>query len=219
MREIERVVLLKMVDQKWMDNIDDMAQLRQGIGLQSMGGRDPVVEYKLAGYDMFNAMLESIKEDTSRFIMHIAVRREEDQQPGPGGKRVHRGPASPSAPGADEEAEHMNPGDIDREENPDRESSRGPADEMDSEGPGEDISEGPSSPEEEARMRSAAAQKKASHALQQITRREEVAKVTGTNRDETKKKEPVKRKGKKIMPNDPCPCGSGKKYKLCCGRK
>jgi len=194
-----------------------MAQLRQGIGLQSMGGRDPVVEYKLAGYDMFNAMLESIKEDTSRFIMHIAVRREEEQ--GPAGRRPQRGPASPAAPGADEEAEHMNPGDVEREDAPDRETGRGPAEEWIGDGPSDEEPEGPSSPEEEARMRSAAAQKKASHALQQITRREEVAKVTGTNRDETKKKEPVKRKGKKIMPNDPCPCGSGKKYKLCCGRK
>ncbi len=126
MREIERVVLLKMVDQKWMDNIDDMTQLRQGIGLQSMGGRDPVVEYKLAGFDMFNAMLDSIKEDTARVIMHISVK-----------KKVER---------------------------------------------------------------------------------EEVAKATGTNKDETLKKGPVRRSSKKIMPNDPCPCGSGKKYKMCCGR-
>ena len=87
MREIERVILLKMVDQKWMDNIDDMAQLRQGIGLQSMGGRDPVVEYKLAGYDMFNAMMDSIRDDTARFIMHITIRPPEQQQPGPGGMR------------------------------------------------------------------------------------------------------------------------------------
>ena len=193
MREIERVILLKMVDQKWMDNIDDMAQLRQGIGLQSMGGRDPVVEYKLAGYDMFNAMMDSIRDDTARFIMHITIRPPEQQQPGPGGMRrvprTNNGPdGSVSEP--DEKLKDVSPEEI-HEEN----STEGPADEED-----------------------AQSRQKQARALQQMTRREEVAKVTGTNRDETKKKEPVRRKGKKIMPNDPCPCGSGKKYKQCCGK-
>ena len=193
MREIERVILLKMVDQKWMDNIDDMAQLRQGIGLQSMGGRDPVVEYKLAGYDMFNAMMDSIRDDTARFIMHITIRPPEQQQPGPGGmrrvSRTNNGPdGSVSEP--DEELKDVSPEEI-NEEN----STEGPA------------------AEEDAQSR-----QKQARALQQMTKREEVAKVTGTNRDETKKKEPVRRKGKKIMPNDPCPCGSGKKYKQCCGK-
>ena len=126
MRELERVVLLKVVDRKWMDNIDDMAQLRQGIGLQSMGGRDPVVEYKLAGYDMFNAMMDSIKEDTARLMLHVRV--------------------------------------------------------------------------------------------EQKVEREQVAKETGTNKDESLKKAPQKRKEAKVGRNDPCPCGSGKKYKFCHGR-
>ena len=125
MREMERVVLLKVVDRKWMDNIDDMDQLRQGIGLQSYGSRDPLVEYKMAGYDMFNDMTDAIKEDTSRLIMHVRI---------------------------EEKAE-----------------------------------------------------------------REQVAKVTGTNKDTTAKKEPVKRKQAKVGRNDPCPCGSGKKYKYCHG--
>ena len=126
MREIERVILLKVVDRKWMDNIDDMAQLRQGIGLQSMGGRDPVVEYKLAGYDMFNDMMDAIREDTARLIMHVR--------------------------------------------------------------------------------------------LEEKVEREQVAKETGTNKDESLKKAPQKRKEAKVGRNDPCPCGSGKKYKFCHGR-
>ncbi|MBR6172773.1 MAG: preprotein translocase subunit SecA [Eubacterium sp.] len=182
MREIERVILLKMVDQKWMDNIDDMAQLRQGIGLQSMGGRDPVVEYKLAGYEMFNAMMESIKEDTARYILHISVKPPEpprgQSRPGDGVSPDEEGPARPRGPQAEEE---------DSEE------------------------EGPGAAERREMRRTA-------HNLQQMAKREEVAKVTGTNKDESKKREPVKRKGKKIMPNDPCPCGSGKKYKFCHGR-
>jgi len=192
MREIERVILLKMVDQKWMDNIDDMAQLRQGIGLQSMGGRDPVVEYKLAGFDMFNAMMDAIRDDTARFIMHITVRPPEPQ-PGPGGmRRVSRANNGPdgSVSEPDEEQKDISPEEL--------------AEENSTEGPGS---------EEDAQSR-----QKQARALQQMTKREEVAKVTGTNRDETKKKEPVRRKGKKIMPNDPCPCGSGKKYKQCCGK-
>ena len=123
MREIERVILLKVIDRHWMDHIDDMEQLRQGIGLQAYGQRDPLVEYKMAGYDMFNDMTTSIQEDTVRALLHL--RREE---------KVEREPA---------------------------------------------------------------------------------AKVTGTNRDDTTKREPVKRTTKKIYPNDPCPCGSGLKWKNC----
>ncbi|MBR6403131.1 MAG: preprotein translocase subunit SecA [Eubacterium sp.] len=126
--EIERVVMLKTVDRKWMDNIDDMEQLRQGIGLQGYGNRDPVVEYKLAGFDMFNDMIASIKEETASIMFHIKLKPQEE------------------------------------------------------------------------------------------VKREQVAKETGTNKDETLKKEPTKRKEKKIGRNDPCPCGSGKKYKNCCGR-
>ena len=124
-REIERVILLKVIDRKWMDHIDDMEQLRQGVGLQAYGQRDPLVEYKMSGYEMFDAMTENIKEDTVRLLLHVKV--------------------------------------------------------------------------------------------EQKVEREEVAKVTGTNKDDSLQKGPVK-KEVKIYPNDPCPCGSGKKYKQCCGR-
>lgn len=127
-REVERVILLKVIDRKWMDHIDDMDQLKQGIGLQAYGQRDPVVQYKVMGYDMFNEMTVGITEDTVRLLMHIQV--------------------------------------------------------------------------------------------EQKVEREQVAKVTGTNKDEGPSvKGPVKRTDKKVYPNDPCPCGSGKKYKNCCGRK
>ncbi len=128
MRELERVILLKVIDRKWMDHIDDMDQLKQGIGLQAYGQRDPVVQYKMMAYDMFNEMTEGITEDTVRLLMHIQV--------------------------------------------------------------------------------------------EQKVEREQVAKVTGTNKDEGPSvKAPVKRVDKKIYPNDLCPCGSGLKYKNCCGRK
>ena len=126
-REIERVVLLKVIDAKWMDHIDDMDQLRQGIGIQAYGQRDPKVEYKMLGYDMFDAMTKSISEDTVRTLFRVR--------------------------------------------------------------------------------------------LEQKVEREQVAKVTGTNKDESAARAPKKRTEKKVYPNDPCPCGSGKKYKQCCGRK
>ena len=126
-REIERVVLLKVIDARWMDHIDDMDQLRQGIGLQAYGQRDPLVEYKMMGYNMFGEMTNAIAETTIRTLFHIRV--------------------------------------------------------------------------------------------EQKVEREEVAKVTGTNKDESSVRAPKKREEKKIYPNDPCPCGSGKKYKQCCGRK
>ena len=126
-REIERVVLLKVIDRKWMDHIDDMDQLKQGIGLQAYGQKDPVVAYKMMGYDMFEEMSIGITEDTVRLLMHIQI--------------------------------------------------------------------------------------------EQKVEREQVAKVTGTNKDDSATKTSVKRTEKKIYPNDPCPCGSGKKYKNCCGRK
>ena len=127
LRELERVFLLKVIDRKWMDHIDDMDQLRQGIGLQAFAQRDPLVEYKLSGYEMFSAMTASIQEETVRILMHVRV---------------------------EEKAE-----------------------------------------------------------------REQVAKVTGTNKDTSLANAPKKRESAKIYPNDPCPCGSGKKYKQCCGRK
>ena len=125
-RELERVVLLKVIDQKWMDHIDDMEILREGIGLQVYAQRDPLVEYKMAGYDMFDTMIANIQEDTVRYLFHVKV--------------------------------------------------------------------------------------------EQKVEREEVAKVTGTNKDDSLQKAPKKRAEDKVYPNDPCPCGSGKKYKQCCGR-
>lgn len=126
-REVERVILLKVIDRKWMDHIDDMDQLRQGIGLQSLGQKDPLLEYKFQGFDMFDSMTDAIMEDTIRSLMHVKI--------------------------------------------------------------------------------------------EQRVEREEVAKVTGTNKDDSAKKGPVRREGKKIQPNDPCPCGSGRKYKQCCGKR
>ena len=128
LRELERVVLLKCIDSKWMDHIDDMEILRQGIGLAAYGQRDPVVEYKMSAFEMFNDMITSIQEDTLRMLYHVHV--------------------------------------------------------------------------------------------EQKIEREQVAKVTGTNKDSSAgPKKPVQRKEIKVYPNDPCPCGSGKKYKQCCGRK
>ena len=126
-REIERVVLLKVIDNKWMSHIDDMDQLREGIGLQAYGNRDPLVEYKMNAYEMFDDMTAAIREDTIRILCHIRVE-----------EKVEREPA---------------------------------------------------------------------------------AKVTGTNRDDSVARAPQRRQTQKIYPNDPCPCGSGKKYKQCCGRK
>ena len=126
-RELERVVLLRVIDEKWMNHIDDMDQLRQGIGLQAYGQRDPKVEYKMIAYDMFNEMTENIQQDTIRLLYHVRV--------------------------------------------------------------------------------------------QEKVEREQVAEVTGTNKDDSDAKKPVQRKQKKIYPNDPCPCGSGLKYKQCHGRK
>ena len=125
-REAERVILLKVIDRKWMDHIDDMDQMRQSIGLRAYGQRDPLVEYKFAGYDMFEEMIASIRKDTVKALMHLRV--------------------------------------------------------------------------------------------EQKVEREEVAKVTGTNKDESVTKGPVRRKTAKIGRNDPCPCGSGLKYKQCCGK-
>ena len=126
-RELERVVLLKVIDRKWMDHIDDMEQLRQGVGLQAYGQRDPLVEYKMSGYEMFDEMTQNIREETVRLLFHIKI--------------------------------------------------------------------------------------------EQKVEREQQAKITGTNKDDSLPKGPVKRENAKVYPNDPCPCGSGKKYKKCCGMK
>ena len=125
-RELERVILLKVIDRKWMDHIDDMDQLRQGVGLAAYGQKDPLVEYKMAGYDMFDEMTQNIREETVRLLLHVKI--------------------------------------------------------------------------------------------EQKVEREQVAKVTGTNKDDSAVKAPVKRMEAKVYPNDPCPCGSGKKYKNCHGR-
>ena len=125
-RELERVILLKVIDRKWMTHIDDMDQLRQGVGLAAYGQKDPIVEYKMSAYEMFDAMTENIKEDTVRLLFSVRV--------------------------------------------------------------------------------------------EQKVEREQVAQVTSTNKDDSVAKGPMKRENAKIYPNDPCPCGSGKKYKNCCGR-
>ncbi|HJE99104.1 MAG TPA: preprotein translocase subunit SecA, partial [Sellimonas intestinalis] len=126
-REVERVVLLRAIDGKWMDHIDDMDQLRQGIGLQAYGQKDPLVEYKMLGYDMFGEMTKAIEADTIRVLFHIK--------------------------------------------------------------------------------------------MEQKVEREQVVKVTGTNKDNSAVHAPKVRTEKKVYPNDPCPCGSGLKYKQCCGKK
>lgn len=126
LREIERVILLKVIDRKWMDHIDDMDQLREGIGMQAYGQRDPVVEYRMAGFEMFNVMTKAIQEETAGALFHVEI--------------------------------------------------------------------------------------------EQKVEKEQVAQVTGTNKDDSGVKTPYKRKGEKVGRNDPCPCGSGKKYKNCCGR-
>ena len=127
LRELERVILLKVIDRKWMDHIDDMDQLRQGIGLQAYGQKDPLVEYKMSGFDMFDDMIANIQEDTVRLLFHVRI--------------------------------------------------------------------------------------------EQKVEREQVAKVTGTNKDDSAAATPKRRETAKVYPNDPCPCGSGKKYKQCCGRR
>lgn len=126
-RELERVILLKVIDRKWMAHLDDMDQLRQGIGLQAYGQRDPLVEYKLMGFEMFDGMTQNMREDTLRLLYHVRV--------------------------------------------------------------------------------------------EEKVEREEVAKVTGTNKDDSAEKKPKTREAKKVYPNDLCPCGSGKKYKHCCMNK
>ena len=127
LRELERVILLKVIDRKWMDHIDDMDQLRQGIGLQAYGQKDPLVEYKMSGFEMFDDMIANIQEDTVRLLFHVRI--------------------------------------------------------------------------------------------EQKVEREQVAKVTGTNKDDSVAATPKRRETAKVYPNDPCPCGSGKKYKQCCGRR
>jgi len=129
MREVERVVLLRAIDAKWMNHIDDMEQLRQGIGLQAYGQRDPLVEYKMEAYNMFEEMIAGIEDDTVRLLCHLRIERKDA---------------------------------IERSETP---------------------------------------------------------VITGTNKDSGLVKAPIVNEQKKIMPNDPCPCGSGKKFKQCCGRK
>lgn len=125
-REIERVVLLKTVDSKWIDHIDAMDQLRQGISLRAMGNEDPVRAYTKEGFEMFEGLISSIKEDTVKILLRIQEK--------------------------------------------------------------------------------------------ETIKRKSVAKVTGTNKDGAESKQQTVVKGEKVGRNDPCPCGSGKKYKKCCGR-
>ncbi len=164
-REIERVILLRVIDRKWMDHIDDMDQLRQGIRLQAYGQHDPLVEYKNIAYEMFGEMTQSIREETVRLLTHLQVAQKQDEQPAPVNGQV--------------------------EEN--QEAVENPA----------------------PKAASSANRSK----IENLMKREQVAKVTGTNRDESVKREPVRvDPAKKIRPNDLCPCGSGKKYKQCHGR-
>lgn len=126
MRELERVIMLKVIDSRWMDHIDDMDQMRQGISLQSYAQKDPLIEYKYASYDMFEEMSNSIQTDTVKTLYRVRVVTE--------------------------------------------------------------------------------------------AKREEVAKPMFTNKDDSVAAKPVQRKTAKVGRNDPCPCGSGKKYKNCCGK-
>ncbi len=128
MRELERMILLRNVDQKWMNHIDDMEALKQGIGLRGLAQRDPVVEYRMEGFEMFDAMIASIREDTIKMLLTVQIKT------------------------------------------------------------GEEV------------------------------KREQVAKPTTASSDGSEKAQPVRAQSKKIGRNDPCPCGSGKKYKKCCGR-
>ena len=156
-------------------------------------------------------MMEAIKEDTARFIMHIAIRREEDEGPARGPRADHKpakplkGPKAPASPAEEKGPESSEDPEWDEDDIP----PYGPGSEEDDEDTEE--SEGP------GRGLTAEDMRKNHAAVQKLVRREAVAKVTGTNKDETMKRGPVK-KDKKIMPNDPCPCGSGLKYKKCCGK-
>ena len=79
-RELERVILLKVIDRKWMDHIDDMDQLRQGIGLQAYGQKDPLVEYKMSAYEMFDAMSAAIQEDTLKLLYHVSMEQKVERE-------------------------------------------------------------------------------------------------------------------------------------------
>ncbi len=173
-REMERVILLKVIDAKWMDHIDDMDQLRQGIGLQAYGQRNPLVEYKMMGYDMFGEMTNAIAEMTIRTLFHIRVEQKVEREQAYG----QRNPLV--------EYKMM----------------------------GYDMFGEMTNAIAEMTIRTLFHIR-----VEQKVEREQVAKVTGTNKDESAVRAPKRREEKKVYPNDPCPCGSGKKYKQCCGRK
>ncbi len=222
-REIERVILLKVIDRKWMDHIDDMEQLRQGIGLQAYGNRDPLVEYKMSGYEMFDEMTQNIREETIRLLFHVKTEPERIQvDMGPGGAQNAalgslQGAAdgSASAGGAGRTASATLPGG--RSDAPSSAASGGSASAggMAGNGSGGAV-QGGSVQGGGAKAQPRAAGKRPPV---KITREAvyDLSKLQ-TNRDDSVAKTPVKRQNAKIYPNDPCPCGSGKKYKQCHGR-
>ena len=168
-REMERVYLLKAVDTHWMAHIDAMDQLKSGIRLRSYGQHDPVVEYRLEGFDMFDEMIENIREDTMKMMLIMPKRVYEIQ------KRQEAIEEARKAAEKQAAAAHqvmLNSGEEQPKANP----------------------------------------------VQAALKREQVAKPTQTSGDGTDTANKTVRKGKKIGRNDPCPCGSGKKYKKCCGR-
>jgi preprotein translocase subunit SecA len=189
MRAFERVVLLRVIDQRWMNHIDDMEQLRQGIGLQAYGQRDPKVEYKMIAYDMFDEMNNAIQENTVRILYHVRVVKESDapnvQQPVP----VQAVPSANRAAATAEQA-------------------------------GQAAASGGGAPLSAQAAGAAAAKPSRASSNVRIAGANfgPEVKITGTNRDDSSGKKPVVKKRKKIYPNDPCPCGSGKKYKQCHGR-
>ena len=233
-RELERVVLLKVIDKKWMDHIDDMDQLRQGIGLQAYGQRDPLVEYKMAGYEMFNEMTQNIMDDTVRLLFHVRIELKAEREPVAEATETNKDAAQGQSAGrlaAAAAGQMANRAGM-QGQNPSRTVVGQPA-----AGAASGAQRQPAGTAAGAQGQPAAgvaptgAQGQSAARAQNTTgqrtqtirpillRREPVAKITGTNRDNSAAKEPVKRTEKKIYPNDPCPCGSGKKYKNCCGRQ
>ena len=172
-REMERVYLLKAVDTHWMAHIDAMDQLKAGIRLRSYGQHDPVVEYRLEGFDMFDEMIENIREDTMKMMLIMPKRVYEIQ------KRQEAIEAARKAAEAAAAAAHKVM--------------------LEKEGEKEKAQSQPS-------------------AVEAALKREQVAQPTRTSGDGTDTANKTVRKGKKVGRNDPCPCGSGKKYKKCCGR-
>ncbi|MDO4284540.1 MAG: preprotein translocase subunit SecA [Eubacteriales bacterium] len=229
-RELERVVLLKVIDKKWMDHIDDMEQLRQGIGLQAYGQRNPLVEYKMTGYEMFNEMTQNIMDDTVRLLFHvrIAQKMEREQVAEATGTNKDAAEQSGSANAAGQGASGMRSTAAAGQSAPAAGTAgagQSASAQMPQNAAGQSAPAAAGQTPQNVAGQSAPAAGAGQGAAPRrevirpvILKREPVAKITGTNRDDSMAKEPVKRAEKKVYPNDPCPCGSGKKYKNCCGR-